>query len=244
MRLPAVDPAFFRAILENRLQPENIIKLSSSFRIHGTSRRQESVTLGPYVIPTAEKDAEAADYRGVGALLQPLFIYFQALVHFAPDGIKINLAAALFEYVDLILELNRYYFFDSVKNFHFTFHRKRMTLGVYDPEGWREKDVALQGQVLIRRPVEASATAATRKRNFDKAFPHSSNLGICNNWQEGRCQGFCRYRHACKTCDGPHPAKDHVCKIFPIFHRAVWPVQVYNRLFKLARAQLRSKLNQ
>ena len=34
------------------------------------------------------------------------------------------------------------------------------------------------------------------------------------------------------------------CKIFPILHRAVWPVQVYNRLFKLARAQLRSKLNQ
>ena len=37
---------------------------------------------------------------------------------------------------------------------------------------------------------------------------------------------------------------DGSCMIFPIFHRAVWPVQVYNRLFKLARAQLRSKLNQ
>ena len=33
-----------------------------------------------------------------------------------------------------------------------------------------------------------------------------------------------------------------VCKIFPIYHGAVWPVQVYNRLFKLARTQLRSKL--
>ena len=39
-------------------------------------------------------------------------------------------------------------------------------------------------------------------------------------------------------------AHDSLCKIFPTFHRAVWPVQVYNRLFKLARAQLRSKLNQ
>ena len=35
---------------------------------------------------------------------------------------------------------------------------------------------------------------------------------------------------------------DCMCKIFPIYHRAVWPVRVYNRLFKLARAQLRSKL--
>ena len=69
IRLPAVDLALFRTILENWLQPENTIKLSSSFYIHGTSRRQESVTLGPYVIPTAEKDAEAADYRRVEALL-------------------------------------------------------------------------------------------------------------------------------------------------------------------------------
>ena len=42
---------------------------------------------------------------------------------------------------------------------------------------------------------------------------------------------------------GNHPTH-RACKIFLIFHRAVWPVQVYNRLFKLARAQLRSKLNQ
>ena len=164
------------------------------------------------MIPTAEKDAEATDYRGVGDLLQPLFIYFQALVHFAPDGVKIGLVAALFEYVDLLLELNRYYFFDTVKIFHSTFHRKRMTLGIYDPEGWREKDVALQGQVLIRRPTDS----ATGKRTFDKASPRPSVGGnpaavnICNNWQEGHCRGFCRYRYACKTCDGPHPAKDHM----------------------------------
>lgn len=66
--------------------------------------------MGPYVIPTTEKDAEASDYRGMGALLQPLFIYFQALVHFAPDGIRINLVATLFKYIDLVLELNHYFF--------------------------------------------------------------------------------------------------------------------------------------
>ena len=135
MRLPAIDSALFHTILETRLQPGDIMKLSSSFHIYGTSHRQELVTLGPYIIPTMEKDTGAADYRGMGALLQPLFIYFHALVRFAPDGIKIGLAAALFEYIDLILELNRYYFFESVKIVHFTFHRKRMTLGVYDPEG-------------------------------------------------------------------------------------------------------------
>ena len=118
----------------------------------------------------------------------------------------------------------RYYFFNTIKVFHFTFHRKRIILGVYDPEGWRDEDVALQGQVLIRRPVEPLAAAA-RKRNFDNAFPQSSSpvgggpatASICNNWQEGRCQGFCRYRHACKTCEGPHPAKDHIQR------RTTWP---------------------
>lgn len=93
--------------------------------------------------PAASKDAEATDHRGVGALPQPIFIYSQALVHFASDGIKINLVAARFEYVGPLLEPDRHYFFDSAKDFHFAFRRKRMALGVYDPE------VALQGQVLI-----------------------------------------------------------------------------------------------
>ena len=54
----------------------NTLKLSSSFRVHSTSRRQETVSLGSYVIPIAEKGAEASDYRVLGALLRPLFIYF------------------------------------------------------------------------------------------------------------------------------------------------------------------------
>ena len=122
------------------------------------------------------------------------------MVHFAPDGNKIGLVAALFEYVDLQLELNRYYFFDTVKIIHFTFPRKRMTLGIYDPEGKREKDVDLPGRVPIRRL--ADSLTATGRRTFDNAFPRPSVVGspaavsLCNNWQEGHCRGFCRYRHA------------------------------------------------
>lgn len=69
--------------------------------------------LGPYNMPTAEKDTGASDCCGLGALQQPVF---QNLVNFAPDGMKINLAVALLGYVDLLLELNRYYSLDSVKN--------------------------------------------------------------------------------------------------------------------------------
>ena len=72
---------------------------------------------------------------GVGELLQPLFIYFQALACFAPDGIKISLVAALFEYIDLLLELNCYYF---------------------------NTNVALQGQVLICRPADSATGKRTK----------------------------------------------------------------------------------
>ena len=57
--------------------------------------------------------------------------YFQTLAHFAPEGIKISLVAAPFEYVDLPLELDRY----TVEIFRFTFHWKLMNHGVYGPEG-------------------------------------------------------------------------------------------------------------
>ena len=54
---------------------------------------------------------------------------------------------------------------------------------------------------------------AGNKRTFDKAFtkiggnPQATEK--CNNWNESRCHGFCKYKHACKTCGGAHPATEH-----------------------------------
>ena len=41
------------------------------------------------------------------------------MIYFAPDGVETSLVVALFEYIDLLLEFNRYYIFGPGK---FTFH--------------------------------------------------------------------------------------------------------------------------
>jgi hypothetical protein len=78
-RYPAIDPVYFRDILENKFKPENVMKLSTSFT--PTARRKETLTLGTYTIPTVEQDHASDDYRGgIPSLMQPFEIYGQILV--------------------------------------------------------------------------------------------------------------------------------------------------------------------
>ena len=212
-RFPAIDPVHFRDILENRFCPENIIKLSTTF--FQTSRRQETITLGSHSIPTGERDREASDYRFFPGLTQPWNIYTQILLHFCPHGIYRDLVAAFSAYLDLLHNLNRANTFESVKHFHFTFHRKRIGLGIYDPAGWCSEDATLQTMTLVRQPIGDGPSLNTGKRPFDKAFHNDKPGGnpaateVCNNWNNGRCHGSCRYRHACKTCNAAHPVTKH-----------------------------------
>ena len=90
------------------------------------------------MVPVREKDGEAAEYKGLAAIMQPLGIYFQALLHFCPDGIERELGNALHLYPDLLYTLNRSRTLESSKTLHFTFHRKRIALGIYNPAGWEE----------------------------------------------------------------------------------------------------------
>ena len=188
-RFPTVDPIHFREILENRFRPENLIKLSSTFI--QTTRRQESIVRGPLtMIPVRDKDGEAAEYKGLAAIMQPLGIYCQALLHFCPDGVERELGQALHLYTDLLYTINRSHTLESLRVFHFTFHRKRIALGAYDPAGWRDRESDLQQMILVRRDPPL---AAGNKRTFDKAFPKTGGNPQAterrNNWNEGRCQG-------------------------------------------------------
>jgi hypothetical protein len=221
-RYPAIDPAYLKEILENRFQPENIIKLSTSFS--PSARRRETVTLGTLIIPTTEKDRDSQDYRGgLPSLMQPFEIYGQILCHFAPPGVRLELQQALADYRDLLYTLNRTCTFESLKYFHFTFHSKRRSLGIFDPVGWRTKDTELQFNTLTRREDSTTPSAATRglKRQLDA--PNNRRAGItsgyertgtpptvCFDFNKGQCsRPSCSFKHICRHCYGAHPALDH-----------------------------------
>jgi hypothetical protein len=82
-RYPAINPTYLKEILENCFQPENIIKLSTSFS--QSARRRETVTLRTLIIPTTEKDRYSQDYRGgLPSFMQPLGhpVHAQPHLHF------------------------------------------------------------------------------------------------------------------------------------------------------------------
>jgi hypothetical protein len=227
-RYPAIDPAHFRDILENKFKPENVMKLSTSFT--PTPRRKETLTLGTYTIPTIEQDHASDDYRaGIPSLMQPFEIYGQILVQFAPPGIRPDLQIALEFYRDLLYTINRKHTFESLKSFHFTFHYKRLSLGRYDPDGWRNRDPNLQMNILRQRDDSSVATTSSRnKRPFNShhgpggdtrrsiTSGWEKNTGsqaptVCFDFNKGQCtRGTeCLFRHICRRCFGAHPALDH-----------------------------------
>jgi hypothetical protein len=219
-RYPAIDPTYLKEILENRFQPENIIKLSTSFS--PSARRRETVTLGTLVIPTTEKDRDSQDYRGgLPSLMQPFEIYGQILCHFAPPGVRLELQQALADYRDLLYTLNRTCTFESLKYFHFTFHSKRRSLGIFDPIGWRTKDTELQFNTLTRREDPTIAATRGQKRQLDTLNNRRPGITsgyertgtpptICFDFNKGQCsRPNCSYKHICRLCYGAHPGLDH-----------------------------------
>jgi hypothetical protein len=229
-RYPAIDPTHFRDILENKFKPENVMKLSTSFT--PTPRRKETLTLGTYTIPTVEQDHASDDYRGgIPSLMQPFEIYGQILVQFAPLGIRPGLQIALAAYRDLLYSINRTHTFESVKSFHFTFHYKRLSLGRYDPDGWRDPDPNLQMSILRQREDLSSSAATSSNRNKRPFNSYhgpggdarrsitsgwEKNTGsqaptVCFDFNKGQCDRGpeCLYRHICRRCFGADPALDH-----------------------------------
>ncbi|KAA8893977.1 hypothetical protein FN846DRAFT_895504 [Sphaerosporella brunnea] len=227
-RYSAIDPAHFRDILKNKFKPENVMKLSTSFS--PTPHRKETLTLGTYTIPTIEEDHASDDYRGgIPSLMQPFEIYSQILIQFAPPGIRLDLQIALAVYRDLLYSINRTHTFESVKSFHFTFHYKRLSLGRYDPEGWRDSDSNLQMSTLRQREDSLVATTSGRgKRPFNSHHGpggDTTRRSVISDWEKntgsqtptvyfdfnkGQCSRLhCSYKHICRHCYGAHPALDH-----------------------------------
>jgi hypothetical protein len=136
-RFPAVDPALLVEILENRFKVENLLKLNASF-IYTPERRQENIYLGSIEVPTSRREVKLEEYHNLSWLMEPFEIYCQVLVEFAHDHIKVALAAALGDYRRHLYELNRRCTWESIRHFHFSFHRKRVLTRVSLPSGWRE----------------------------------------------------------------------------------------------------------
>jgi hypothetical protein len=225
-RWPAVDPVHLQEILENRFRVENLLKLNASF-VYTPDRRLENISLGSFEIPTTSRNVRIQEYHEINSLLKPLAVYADILHEFAPAEIRADLSSALLKYIHHLLDTNERCTWHSVRLYHFSFHRKRVLMGVYDYEGWtRFSDPELthllhprgfQSGPTGKRPSEDyPSTGPPAKRTAGAAAPGSSSArsaptisDACRRHNRGVCVAGpqCKWRHVCWTCgDGSHVA--------------------------------------
>jgi hypothetical protein len=213
---PAVDPAHLQEILENRFKVENLLKLNASF-VYTPDRRLENISLGSFEIPTTSRNVQIHEYQEITQLLKPLAVYADILHEFAPPEIRDRLSSALLKYMHHLMDINERCTWHSVRLYHFSFHRKKVLMGVYDYEGWmRFSDPELNHLLLSRgaaqgtkRPSGNRASGPPAKRTPRTAVssesPPPSTQRIsdaCRRYNRGLCSAGnnCKYKHVCWVC--------------------------------------------
>jgi hypothetical protein len=223
-RWPAVDPAHLQEILENRFKVENLMKLNASF-VYTPDRRLENITLGSVEIPTTSRNVQIHEYQEITQLLKPLAVYADILHEFAPPDIRDRLSSAMLKYMHHLMDINERCTWHSVRLYHFSFHRKRVLMGVHNCEGWMQFSDPELNHLLIARsapPGKRSADSyapggppAKRSRAAASSSSDSSARSAqriseaCRRHNRGSCSSGpqCRFKHICWTCgDAAHTA--------------------------------------
>lgn len=147
-RYPAINPEYFQEILENRFKPVNISKLSNDFSNSCRSTKQQIRNGDCVRTVNVEADAAPEDVKELDDLISYFHVYITVLLKVTAE---LGLETALFVYCRHLVDLKEEgYTFESVRAFHFTFHKTRAILGIDDPIGWETVDRGLERQYLKR----------------------------------------------------------------------------------------------
>lgn len=127
-----------------------------------------------------------------------LGVQWQGKLHFAPPGIRESLSRAFMLYQDRLLRLYALNTWDSVRLFHFLFHKSRVYQGTDDPIMWRQLDTTLENESLIRRENKPDFGLSSRGpygTQTSSADSSTVRLYPCNRYSFGReciCVAFVR----------------------------------------------------
>lgn len=142
VRYPAINESLFKAIFDNTLAPINILKLSTDYTPE-RERIKFSKINSTLAVETVEEDALLSKVQGCSHLLRCFLLYCTILLHFIPLEIRYDLTIGLHAYIDRFFGFTLLYTWDSVKFFHFMFHRARMSEGIADGLGWSQANNTL-----------------------------------------------------------------------------------------------------
>lgn len=141
IRYPDISVSFFKAISENALAPTDILQLSTEYT---------SETLPHDSLEQEEGEAFSCEFGGPTHLFR-CFLRYCALPHFTPAAMRHQLSIGLFAYQDRFLGHSMIYTWESVRSFHFIFHKLRLLENIADGAGWSRVDTNLEALQLVRR---------------------------------------------------------------------------------------------
>lgn len=153
IRYPDISVSFFKAISENALAPTDILQLSTEY----TSEREDMIasriksTLPHDPLEQEEGEAFSCEFGGSTHLLRCFLRYCAILLHFTPAAMRHQLSIGLFAYQDRFLGHSMIYTWESVRSFHFIFHKLRLLENIADGAAWSRVDANLETLHLVRR---------------------------------------------------------------------------------------------
>ena len=182
-RFPTVQMKYFKQIFYGTFQPESLTKLGQG--------------MADRAVQEAPQEA-----KGMSHLLLCLEVYGQILLHFSAKAVLDPLQQSLSQYRVRLLEMSVIYKFDSIRMYNAAFMRARILLGQDDATAWGLEDRRCSD--LLVRKMGLGETSKAPTNAASKSFPP---VGICRNFNEGRCtRDQCKYSHICSICQHSHPA--------------------------------------
>ncbi|KAG0643287.1 hypothetical protein HOY80DRAFT_1033758 [Tuber brumale] len=171
-----VEKSTLSQIIENRFKLTNIYRLLASKRDRAES--QHTISIGGVEFEQAERDGKQSEYW-MSSFFKAWAAYSGILVKLAPYGVQGDLATTLFIYTINLYDLLEKYTWDSVKSYHFQFHRKRVASGknIYLPSEWQTIDSELIASKCFALPISRS-TWAPGQTGIPTQSCHTSELSL------------------------------------------------------------------
>lgn len=143
-----MNVSFFKAISENTLAPTDILHLSTEY----TSKREDmDIKSTLHRDALDEEEDSSCEFEGLTHLLRCFLLYCAILLHFTPAAMRYELSIGLFAYQDRFLGHSMIYAWESVRSYHFIFHKLRLLENIADGAGWSRVDRNLEALHLVRR---------------------------------------------------------------------------------------------
>ena len=219
-RFPMVDTEHFKNIRDNKFKVENIIKLSTEYE--SVQPKNKYLRIGSTEVEYREEDALASDARGITHLLRAFLIYCQIVIHIAHAGTQMELQAAMHVYIDQLLGWSLLYTFESIRQFHFGFHKSRLVEGVDDPRGWRTPNRGSEERNL-RRKIDYNAGPDLRRTQSTNSLVQRMSsqddqrgIAACRRYNNGGdWPSNCTFRQVCASCGRQHTQRDCRMRLNP-----------------------------